>query len=109
MDKKLIGGAIALAVLSFGGGAYCGRCHLYSHSLPHIASAYMRAAGSGHSGAQIVAGVICAEELGCSYNPDQAHAYWQQAAEQNMPSAQYLAGYSYENGLGTERVSLAGL
>ncbi|MDO5295239.1 MAG: tetratricopeptide repeat protein [bacterium] len=103
MNKKLIIGASALAALSFGGGVYYGRCHFYSQGLPHIASSFERAANQGSSDIQAIAGVLRAEELGCTYCPDKAHAYWRQAAEKKTPSTLYLEGYACEMGLGTPR------
>ncbi len=102
MNKKILIGAAALALLSFGGGAYYGRCHLYSQSPSHIYKSFDRAANSSND-AKTVTGVLCAEEVGCAYNPDKAHTYWRQAAEKNSPSALYLEGYSCEMGLGTPR------
>ncbi len=103
MNKRLVIGAAALALLSFSGGAFYGRCCIYSQSLPRISASFARAADNGHSDAQAIAGVMRAEELGCAYNPDQARAYWQKAAEKKSPGALYLEGYSYEMGLGTPR------
>ncbi|MDO5297107.1 MAG: tetratricopeptide repeat protein [bacterium] len=103
MNKKLIIGAFALAALSFGGGAYYGHCRLQHQKLPQLYQSFASRASGGDSSAKAIAGLMCAEELGCAYNPEQAHLYWQQAAEQNNPSAQYLAGYAYEIGLGTPR------
>lgn len=64
---------------------------LYTHAL----NAFIDAAEKGDARAQLMAGRLYEDGRGGDYDPEQAHTWYQKAANQGLAEGQYLLGMQY--------------